>query len=164
MRTPLHLDQMEELGIPATDIESYARVTASTLALLHWAAGLDGNDMESVLAPPVHTSSPGTSSSGSAYTIADALGTRGVGGIPVMLRRGRGAYPFRGCSLRGLRGQIRKCRRALCKTLSGVEDRKELRQAKYPSKFDAIIIDHLHHPKKPMPKCHRQLRVELPSL
>lgn len=66
------------LGIPTTDIESYATVTVSTLTLLHWAAGLDGNDMEFVLAPPVDTSSPGTSSSGSAHTIANAPGTHAV--------------------------------------------------------------------------------------
>lgn len=55
---PLHLDQMEELGIPVDQLETYARTMAETLALMHWVAGIDGNDIEFVLASP----SPGSSS------------------------------------------------------------------------------------------------------
>jgi hypothetical protein len=46
---PLHLDQMELLGLPT---ESYARAMAEALALMHWGANVDGNDVEFVLAPP----------------------------------------------------------------------------------------------------------------
>ena len=46
---PLHLDQMEELAIPFDHLESYARAMAETLAVMHWGAGMDGNDVEFVL-------------------------------------------------------------------------------------------------------------------
>lgn len=49
---PLHVDQMESLGIPTSDIQQYARVMAETLAVMHWVAEIDGNDIEFVLAPP----------------------------------------------------------------------------------------------------------------
>ncbi|RDW81268.1 zinc finger protein [Aspergillus mulundensis] len=49
---PLHLDQMEEIGIPETDIAGYARTMAKALAQLHWVAHVDGNDVEFVLASP----------------------------------------------------------------------------------------------------------------
>ena len=45
---PLHIDQMEELGLPAAE---YAVTMADALAFLHWTAKLDGNDVEFVLAP-----------------------------------------------------------------------------------------------------------------
>ena len=46
---PLHIDQMEDLDL---DIEAYARAMGIALALIHWVAGIDGNDVEFVLAPP----------------------------------------------------------------------------------------------------------------
>lgn len=46
---PLHLDQMEQLGIDAGD---YAIGMADALAFLHWVAKVDGNDVEFVLAQP----------------------------------------------------------------------------------------------------------------
>ncbi|KAL4908863.1 zinc finger protein-domain-containing protein [Aspergillus multicolor] len=49
---PLHLDQMEEIGIPGADIAGYARTMAKALAQLHWLAHVDGNDIEFVLASP----------------------------------------------------------------------------------------------------------------
>lgn len=46
---PLHVDQMEALGL---DIRAYAETMADALALIHWIAKIDANDMEFVLAPP----------------------------------------------------------------------------------------------------------------
>ncbi|KAL6793047.1 zinc finger domain-containing protein [Trichoderma sp. SZMC 28012] len=46
---PLHLDQMEQLGI---DAGHYAIGMADALAFLHWVAKVDGNDVEFVLAQP----------------------------------------------------------------------------------------------------------------
>ncbi|RFU72391.1 calcineurin-like phosphoesterase [Trichoderma arundinaceum] len=46
---PLHLDQMEKLGINPSD---YALAMADVLAFLHWIAKVDGNDIEFVLAQP----------------------------------------------------------------------------------------------------------------
>ncbi|EHK18316.1 uncharacterized protein TRIVIDRAFT_137543, partial [Trichoderma virens Gv29-8] len=46
---PLHLDQMEHLGIDPGD---YAMAMADALAFLHWVAKVDGNDVEYVLAQP----------------------------------------------------------------------------------------------------------------
>ncbi|QYS99637.1 DUF3669 domain-containing protein [Trichoderma simmonsii] len=54
---PLHLDQMEQLGIDAGD---YAMAMADALAFLHWVARVDGNDVEFVLAQP--RSQPDTAS------------------------------------------------------------------------------------------------------
>ncbi|KAL7930165.1 zinc finger domain-containing protein [Trichoderma chlorosporum] len=54
---PLHLDQMEQLGIDPGD---YAMAMADALAFLHWVAKVDGNDVEFVLAQP--RSQPGASS------------------------------------------------------------------------------------------------------
>jgi hypothetical protein len=57
---PLHLDQMEELGVSLDDMKIYAEAMAEALAVMHWRAGIDGNDVEFVLAPPSHgTSDPG---------------------------------------------------------------------------------------------------------
>ncbi|OJJ42292.1 hypothetical protein ASPZODRAFT_147596 [Penicilliopsis zonata CBS 506.65] len=53
---PLHLDQMEELQIPSTDIQEYALIMAQTLAIIHWVGEVDGNDIEFVLAPPAKDS------------------------------------------------------------------------------------------------------------
>ncbi|KAH9885662.1 zinc finger protein-domain-containing protein [Xylariomycetidae sp. FL2044] len=41
-------DQMEELG---ADMDGYARALACSLALMHWGAGIDADDIEFVLAP-----------------------------------------------------------------------------------------------------------------
>lgn len=49
---PLHLDQLEALGITRSDIEQYAKIMAETLAMMHWIGEIDGNDIEFVLAPP----------------------------------------------------------------------------------------------------------------
>ncbi|WEW59682.1 hypothetical protein PRK78_005161 [Emydomyces testavorans] len=49
---PLHLDQMEELGLDAADLVHYVEVMAEALAMMHWLAGIDANDVEFVLAPP----------------------------------------------------------------------------------------------------------------
>ncbi|KAI2476435.1 DUF3669 domain containing protein [Pyrenophora tritici-repentis] len=46
---PLHIDQMEGLGL---DAKSYAETMAEPLALMHWSAKIDANDVEYVLAPP----------------------------------------------------------------------------------------------------------------
>ncbi|KAH7248008.1 zinc finger protein-domain-containing protein [Fusarium solani] len=46
---PLHIDQMEELGMP---IEPYAKAMAEGLAFLLWVARVDANDVEFVLACP----------------------------------------------------------------------------------------------------------------
>lgn len=57
---PLHLDQMEELGMSLDDMKIYAEAMAEALAVMHWRAGIDGNDVEFVLAPPSHgMSDPG---------------------------------------------------------------------------------------------------------
>lgn len=50
---PLHLDQMEQLGI---DPSGYAVAMADALAFLHWVAKVDGNDVEFVLGQPGHQS------------------------------------------------------------------------------------------------------------
>lgn len=49
---PLHVDQIEHLGLPA---EEYALAMADALAFLHWAAKIDANDVEFVLARPRDT-------------------------------------------------------------------------------------------------------------
>jgi hypothetical protein len=49
---PLYLDQMEELSIPPEDMEQYAKSMADALAMAHWAAGIDGNDVGFALASP----------------------------------------------------------------------------------------------------------------
>ncbi|KAJ5180686.1 hypothetical protein N7492_003896 [Penicillium capsulatum] len=51
---PLHLDQMELLGISTGEIHQYARLMAETLAMMHWIIEIDGNDIEFVLAPPAN--------------------------------------------------------------------------------------------------------------
>jgi hypothetical protein len=43
---PLHVNEMEELKL---DTAVYARMMAQTLAVLHWGAGIDANDVEFVL-------------------------------------------------------------------------------------------------------------------
>ncbi|KAJ5861859.1 uncharacterized protein N7529_009169 [Penicillium soppii] len=48
---PLHEDQMEQLGISTNDMHQYAQSMAEALAMMHWVAGIDGNDVEFVLAP-----------------------------------------------------------------------------------------------------------------
>lgn len=46
---PLHIDQMRSLGL---DAKAYAETMAEALAIMHWSAGIDANDVEFVLAPP----------------------------------------------------------------------------------------------------------------
>ncbi|KAF2092891.1 hypothetical protein NA57DRAFT_49382 [Rhizodiscina lignyota] len=56
---PLHVDQMEDLGL---NIFIYAAKLADALAIMHWVAGVDANDVEFVLAScPHQISSPLTS-------------------------------------------------------------------------------------------------------
>ena len=67
---PLHMEQIEELGLPA---ENYAIAMADTLAFLHWRAKVDANDVEFVLArsrPMAQSSRP---SLGRLEFTADAL-------------------------------------------------------------------------------------------
>jgi hypothetical protein len=56
---PLHLDQMEALSL---NINAYAETMAEALALMHWAAQIDANDVEFVLAPPAPQSKHAPSS------------------------------------------------------------------------------------------------------
>jgi hypothetical protein len=49
---PLHLDQMIELDLPVC---VYAMAMAETLAILHWDANVDGNDIEFVLGSEANT-------------------------------------------------------------------------------------------------------------
>lgn len=51
-------DQMEEIGIPPSDMQQYARIMAEALAMLHWIGQMDGNGVIFVLAPPVKRRSP----------------------------------------------------------------------------------------------------------
>jgi hypothetical protein len=46
---PLHIDQMEALSLDTT---AYAEAMAEALAMMHWGARIDANDIEFVLAPP----------------------------------------------------------------------------------------------------------------
>lgn len=48
---PLHLDQMQELRL-SRNLQFYAQIMAESLAVMHWGAGIDANDVEFVLAPP----------------------------------------------------------------------------------------------------------------
>lgn len=48
---PLHVDQMENLGLLSRDISFYAQALAKALATLHWIRKVDGNGVECVLAP-----------------------------------------------------------------------------------------------------------------
>ncbi|KAH7385825.1 zinc finger protein-domain-containing protein [Pyrenochaeta sp. MPI-SDFR-AT-0127] len=61
---PLHIDQMEMLGL---NTSSYAETMADALALMHWGARIDANDVEFVLAPPRGIESPSSSSFQSEY-------------------------------------------------------------------------------------------------
>ncbi|KAJ5779806.1 hypothetical protein N7457_007526 [Penicillium paradoxum] len=49
---PLHANQLVGLGVPTNDVHKYAETMAETLAMMHWIAGVDGNDVEIVLAAP----------------------------------------------------------------------------------------------------------------
>ncbi|KAN0079086.1 Zinc finger domain containing protein [Elaphomyces granulatus] len=68
---PLHIDQMEELGIPYSDIKLYAKIMASTLAMTHWSGQIDGNDIEFVLAAP---NTDRESLTGQAAVVSNILG------------------------------------------------------------------------------------------
>ncbi|KAK8078670.1 zinc finger domain-containing protein [Apiospora saccharicola] len=61
---PLHLDQMLELGLSSPLVRDYAADMAKALAFLHWGAGIDANDVEFVLAPPLLPSSYSSSNHG----------------------------------------------------------------------------------------------------
>lgn len=49
---PLHLDQIDSLGVSTSEINQYAQIMAETLAIMHWTSEIDGRDIEFVLAPP----------------------------------------------------------------------------------------------------------------
>ncbi|OAA63158.1 hypothetical protein ISF_05034 [Cordyceps fumosorosea ARSEF 2679] len=82
---PLHMDQMEELGLP---VAAYATAMADALAFLHWTARVDACDVELVLAAPRSaTASPWSSSVGGGggggggggdEFYAEALGAHGM--------------------------------------------------------------------------------------
>lgn len=65
---PLHIDQMEELGLDRTH---YARVMAETLAIMHWAAQVDGNDVEFVLAPRRTITEPSPTPTATSNSLGD---------------------------------------------------------------------------------------------
>lgn len=54
---PLHIDQMEMLSL---DVIAYAEAMADALAMMHWGARIDANDVEFVLAPSRTGSSIGS--------------------------------------------------------------------------------------------------------
>ncbi|KAK3939264.1 zinc finger protein-domain-containing protein [Diplogelasinospora grovesii] len=71
---PLHIDQIEQLNLPAGD---YAVAMADALAFLHWTARVDANDVEFVLAPargPPNATKP-SPGIGSIGFQSEALGT-----------------------------------------------------------------------------------------
>lgn len=69
---PLYIDQMEEnLNISPEHLEHYSKVMARTLAIMHWLAEVDANDVEFVLAPP-RRMGPGSA------TISNILGQHAV--------------------------------------------------------------------------------------
>jgi hypothetical protein len=53
----LHVDQMEDLGL---DVNAHAKSMALTLAVMHWSARVDANDVEFVPAPLRSSASPTT--------------------------------------------------------------------------------------------------------
>jgi hypothetical protein len=61
---PLHIDQMETLGMTSNSIQQYARTMAETLAIMRWIGEIDGNDIEFVLAPPNDSNWGGSSEKG----------------------------------------------------------------------------------------------------
>lgn len=67
---PLHIDQMETLGL---DASSYAETMADALALMHWGARIDANDVEFVLAPPRQVEPPPSSTFHSDYLGAHSM-------------------------------------------------------------------------------------------
>ncbi|KAJ4120136.1 hypothetical protein NW768_010420 [Fusarium equiseti] len=53
---PLHVNEMEDIGL---DTSHFARLMANTLAIIHWGAKVDGNDIEFVLGySPAQTRTP----------------------------------------------------------------------------------------------------------
>ncbi|KAF1995707.1 hypothetical protein P154DRAFT_499815 [Amniculicola lignicola CBS 123094] len=65
---PLHVDQMETLGL---DIDMYAKTMGQALAVLHWGAGVDGNDVEFVLgctSPALNTSASSSTANASTHS------------------------------------------------------------------------------------------------
>ena len=55
---PLPVDQMEKIGLSSSDLSLYIRTMAEALATLRWASKIDGNDIESVLAPATEQQAP----------------------------------------------------------------------------------------------------------
>lgn len=56
----MHIDQMEELNL---NVDYYATAMADMLAIMHWKAQIDANDVEFVLAPPRLISADSTEAS-----------------------------------------------------------------------------------------------------
>ena len=78
---PLHLDQIEELGLPVND---YAMAMADTLAFLHWGAVVDGKDVEFVLARPRSPLLQSSSSARPAQIGSEPFSSEGVCGEHAM--------------------------------------------------------------------------------
>jgi hypothetical protein len=73
---PLHIDQLERLGLPA---EQYALAMADTLAFLHWKVKTDATDVEFVLGlpRPATTTTTGTTTATAAQMPPQpSIGTR----------------------------------------------------------------------------------------
>ncbi|KAF7559676.1 hypothetical protein G7046_g4485 [Stylonectria norvegica] len=68
---PLHVDQMENLGLP---VNSYIDIMADALAFLHWSAKVDANDVEFVLARPRHGSATPSSTNAGTVLLCQSLG------------------------------------------------------------------------------------------
>lgn len=67
---------MEEIGISSSDRETYARMMARALALMHRDAEIDANDVEFVIAPPPPPPPPPRANTGSSSpaVISNVLG------------------------------------------------------------------------------------------
>lgn len=77
---PLHVDQMEDLGLDLKILEGYATAMADALAFLHWCARVDANDVEFVLAQPRQPAetSPTTTEFGTSWSITDPHGSHAL--------------------------------------------------------------------------------------
>ncbi|KAE9985095.1 hypothetical protein EG328_007866 [Venturia inaequalis] len=68
---PMNIDQMKQLDL---DVEHYATAMAEMLAIMHWKAQMDANDVEFVLAPPRLTHEVSTQASPSSTIKSIHLG------------------------------------------------------------------------------------------
>lgn len=70
---PLHVNEMEELGL---DTAHFASLMANTLAIMHWGAMVDGNDVEFILGSSpaqIRTLSPEEAEALDMWQLADAV-------------------------------------------------------------------------------------------